>query len=450
MKLVYILFVYSINSAFAQTQKYLVSFKNNADNKEALVSSMNNSFRSFGINGINNSQVNKSLSTLKKVNRSLYTIQADNTTAKGIKSNSNVRALEPDVSIVGDEIKQVPFQSVPGAIKQHFKKSKSIDLDSIIVNAVPSPLYNFDSDPNNWLVQRYPPWHLGRLASIGATPQNFFPYGQEYYYLKAKNDVVVYLLDSGVDPNVPELSGKVRLGSNFISGEDNVDYAGHGTAIASLIGGKYNGVFKDAKIVSVKVLDKTNSGSTSVFLNAFDWVLNDLQENYPSTPAIINFSINYSGESALLEAVFQEVYKQGILSVNSAGNYKTDACSYSPTKYDSVLSVGSFGPQINSFDNDFSNYGPCVDVLAPGSFILVSGPGNKGMGIVNGTSLAAGIVTGLGAMILSYNPGFKSEDLKNAIIKSAITNQVVNVPDNTTTRSVWNGFKGSKSTFTYL
>ncbi|OMJ29227.1 Subtilase-type proteinase psp3 [Smittium culicis] len=311
--------------------------------------------------------------------------------------------------------------------------------------------FPFTNDYSKWKAQKYAPWHLGRISSVSSSPANFSPYGQEYYYPPAKNSVIVYVIDSGIDPLHNEFNGNVEIGANFVSGEDHTDYAGHGTAVAALINGRKNGVSKSAVVISVKVLNADNIGTTAAFYQGLNWVINDKKNNNPNTPAIVNFSINLNSTSSILEIAFKNLSKIGVLVVASSGNNSANQCDFFPGNSEHALIVSSVQPGNDSFDTLDSNFGPCIDVLAPGNrvFTAVAGSVNQVRPFV-GTSFAASIVAGLGASILSNDPSLSPADLYDIIIGNAIENVISNVPANTTNKMVWNGYSGPRSQFSYI
>ncbi|OLY81383.1 Extracellular serine proteinase [Smittium mucronatum] len=306
--------------------------------------------------------------------------------------------------------------------------------------------FSFTKDFSAWNYQKNAPWQLNRISKSSCSPQNFSPYSQEYYYPPSAKDVVVYVVDSGIDPNHSDFSGNVRIGPNFVSGEDNIDYAGHGTAIASTIGGINNGVSKSVKLVSVKVLDKNNTGSTSNVFQGLTWILTDKSQSYPNTPAIVNFSINFDGFSQFLDLAMKKLINANILVVSSAGDYASDACNYYPGSSKFVMSVASILPRNDTFDMSISNYGSCVDILSPGNrvFSAVAGKTTQ-IAPFSGTSIAAAIVSGVAALELSNNPGSTADGLKGTIISNGLKNVIKNVPKDTPNLMLWNGYCGPRN-----
>ncbi|OMJ27892.1 Subtilase-type proteinase psp3 [Smittium culicis] len=388
--------------------------------------------------------LNSSISTVLNLNLS----QAD---FKVLSKIQGILSIEEDEQVVVDDFKPTSLYDFTDSIAEidpnTLNNEKIYPFFGVLSNKVSYP---FSDDYSSWIVQKYSPWQLGRISSKTLIPFNYSPYGQEYYYPQSKSDVVVYVVDSGIDTTHMELKGKVRLGSNFVTSEDNVDYAGHGTAVAALISGVNNGVAKNAKIVSVKVLDKNNTGTTATVFQGLTWILNDKKANHPDTPAIVNLSINFETPSSLLNSALKSLSDIGILTVSSSGNTATNQCDFFPGNSDYSLIVSSILPGSDSFDASFSNFGPCVDILAPGNrvFSAVAGSVNQVRPYI-GTSFAAGIVTGVGALVLSNSPKLTSNELFDTIIENGIENAISNVPSDTNNLMIFNGYSGIRSRISY-
>ncbi|OMJ19840.1 Subtilase-type proteinase psp3 [Smittium culicis] len=436
-----------------ESKSYLATFKNKkniSDTIKSIQSTLNLVNPSkfpldTGISEKYKVLLNSSISTVLSLNLS----QAD---FKIISKIQGILSIEEDKQVVVHDFKPTNLYDFSDSLTEigpeALNNEKIIPFFDILSNEVSYP---FSDDYSNWITQKYSPWQLGRVSSKTSIPFNYSPYGQEYYYPQSKSDVIVYVVDSGIDSSHLELAGKVRLGSNFVPSEDNVDYAGHGTAVAAVISGVNNGVAKNAKIVSVKVLDKKNTGTTSTVFQGLTWVLNDKKANYPDTPAIVNLSINFEAPSNILNAALKSLSDIGILTVSSSGNTATNQCEFFPGNSDYSLIVSSILPGSDSFDSIFSNFGPCVDILAPGNrvFSAVAGSVNEVRPYI-GTSFAAGIVTGVGALVLSNSPNLTSNELFDTIIENGIENAISNVPSDTKNLMIFNGYSGIKSKISYF
>jgi subtilisin len=228
-------------------------------------------------------------------------------------------------------------------------------------------------------------------------------------------DVDVAVIDTGVDFQHPDLNvaGGVNCTVSIFRprcdpGGDDDHY--HGTHVAGTIGALDNdigvvGVAPGARIWAVKVLNKQGSGWSSWIIAGIDWVAAN-----SSTIEVANMSLGGSGFSQAEYDAIQGAVNKGVAFAVAAGNEDDDANNYSPGGFDNVLSVsaladfdgqpGGLGSPTCRTDQDdtladFSNWGPEVDVAAPGVCILSTYPLEKGeYGIISGTSMASPHVAG--------------------------------------------------------
>ena len=241
-------------------------------------------------------------------------------------------------------------------------------------------------------------------------------------------DVDVAVIDTGIDFQHPELNvmGGINctLGNLFTavceSGGDDDHY--HGTHVAGTIGAIDNGdgvvgVAPGARLWAVKVLNKRGSGYSSWIIAGIDWVAAN-----SNTIEVANMSLGGAGFSQAEYDAIQGAVNQGVAFAVAAGNEDDNADYYSPGGFDNVLSVsaladfdglpGGLGSPTCRTDQDdtladFSNWGPEVDIAAPGVCILSTYPLEKGgYGTISGTSMASPHVAGALALLASRNnPG---------------------------------------------
>jgi probable HAF family extracellular repeat protein len=233
------------------------------------------------------------------------------------------------------------------------------------------------------------------------------------------SDIVVAIVDTGVN-EVPDLSGRVLAGWNFVDGNDNpYDGAGHGTAVASVAAGTAGngvagaGVCQQCLILPVKVLGDNGSGSTLDIAAGIDWAVKKGAD-------IINLSLGGPDTLPELDAAVAAAEKAGVLVVASAGNNgdvfdsEPRPPSY-PAAYRTVLSVGA-----NTQDGrrmSFSNHGPHVDVAAPGCDYAYNG---QVEGRFCGTSFSSPMVAGVAALAMSQTPGLSPEDWREQIKDTSV------------------------------
>jgi subtilisin family serine protease len=292
-------------------------------------------------------------------------------------------------------------------------------LLSIFVTAtslVSQPLQN----DNGWR----PAWGLDRIDQREAALND------TYNYSLTGAGVTVYVFDSGINSTHSEFSGRLKPGFSVITdGYGTEDCSGHGTHSASLIGGSIYGVAKNVELVPVRVLNCSNSNSsTSTLFTAIDWIIEHHQQG---VPAIVNMSIGMAKSLAFNEQVVKLI-ADGLIVVAAAGNQNRDACSYSPASELSVITVG--GTDRAELRASYSNYGACVDIFAPGSDLVAGWAGSSDTyRSSSGTSNAAPIVSGIVALMLQDNPSLTQsvveQKLKDNATRDAVFNIGLNSPN---------------------
>jgi subtilisin family serine protease len=217
-------------------------------------------------------------------------------------------------------------------------------------------------------------------------------------------DVDVAVIDTGINPTHPDLN--VVSGVNFAKGSGWSDGHGHGTHVAGTIAAKNNdigvvGVAPGASLYAVRVLDNRGSGFTSDVIAGVNWVAANAD-----TIEVANMSLGGSQSNALNTAV-ENAVNAGVVFVVAAGNDSTDACTKSPASAPNAITVSALDDRNGISDNDpfasFSNYGSCVDVIAPGVLILSTWK-DGGYNTISGTSMASPHVAGAAALYLASNP----------------------------------------------
>ncbi len=227
-------------------------------------------------------------------------------------------------------------------------------------------------------------------------------------------DMVIGVVDSGIDISHPDLRNKILDGYNiFDASNDYDDIAGHGTQVAGIIAAESNnrrgvvGLAWDSPIVAVKATNE-NGDSTSRHLAA------GIMWAQANGAKVINVSFAPLWSNKVIKAAAQHVFNRGGMVVISAGN----AGGKSKTGgYPEALFVGA----VDGSDRiaAFSDRGPFVDLVAPGVSIQSTSLGS-GYRTANGTSFAAPIVSGIVALAWSANPSLRPATIQSILSDTAI------------------------------
>ena len=261
-------------------------------------------------------------------------------------------------------------------------------------------------------------------------------------------DADVAILDTGI-AKVPDL--------NVVGGHDCStstptrwrDVYGHGTHVAGTVGAIDNGsgvvgVAPGVRLWAVKVIDDTGSGLLSWYACGIDWVYAQRDPLDPSKPLIeaVNMSITKWGRDDgacgtlnddFLHAAICRLVKSGVTVVAAAANDSGNASLRVPGSYNEVITVSALADtdgkpgglggnrcfSWGTYDSDdtfadFSNYGPDVDLIAPGKCIWSTVPGGKYQ-YMSGTSMASPHVTGAVALVKATRPYFTPAQVKEAL-----------------------------------
>jgi serine protease len=247
-------------------------------------------------------------------------------------------------------------------------------------------------------------WHLDRIS------QRKLPLNKIYQYKRNTMPVHVYVMDTGINHDHPEFGCRVkRVFNTYQETNVNVNFD-HGTHVAGSIAGITTGVNKYCKVYDVKVLDNNGNGYLSDLLLGMDWI----KKNHIK-PAVVNMSLS-TKKTTFMNTAIKSLYDSNIIMVTAAGNENDNACNYSPASSQYVITVGS--STINDERSEFSNYGDCVDIYAPGSDIVSTSFNNR-LTTKSGTSMSCAIVSGVISIILQEQPSYTSSQVKLRLIANA-------------------------------
>ena len=251
---------------------------------------------------------------------------------------------------------------------------------------------------------------------------------------QGKREVVVAVIDTGIDPKHPYLRNNIRVvegvkgifnyGKDFSvrngphsernpSGQAPIDNHGHGTHVAGIL----KTVFPEVKILPIKYYNPTRSGQEN--LNS---LIRSLKYAIDMRVDIINYSGGGPEPSTAELQILKEAERKGILIVAAAGNESSDIDRKDKAFYPASYGLGNI-VTVTAYDQKLSllkssNWGKSsVDLAAPGHRIRSSIP-HKRAGHMTGTSQATAFVSGVAAMIKAQYPQLMAQDIKIILRRS--------------------------------
>jgi subtilisin family serine protease len=257
------------------------------------------------------------------------------------------------------------------------------------------------------------PWGLDRVD------QTSLPLSGTYTYPdSAGSGVTVYVIDTGVRITHSQISGRASYGYDAVDGDTTAsDGNGHGTHVATTVAGTTYGVAKKAKIVAVRVLNNSGSGTTAGVIAGIDWVT----KNH-SGPSVANMSLG-GGASTALDTAVRNSIASGVTYAVAAGNSSTTASSSSPARVSEAITVGA--TTSTDAKASYSNYGSVLDIFAPGSSITAGWyTSDTATNTISGTSMATPHVAGAAAVYLANHTSSTPAQVASALVNGATTGKV--------------------------
>ncbi|MET8149413.1 S8 family peptidase, partial [Actinoplanes sp. NPDC005259] len=256
----------------------------------------------------------------------------------------------------------------------------------------------------------------GATWGIDRIDQKARPLSTTYTYTVTASNVTAYIIDTGIKYTHNDFGGRARFGYDAV-GSGGVDCNGHGTHVAGTVGGTVYGVAKQVKLVGVRVLNCSGSGTTAGVIAGVNWVTQNAVK-----PAVANMSLGGGASTTLDNAVASSI-SSGVTYALAAGNSTANACNSSPARVASAITVGA--TTSTDAKASYSNYGTCLDIFAPGSSITSAWySSNTATNTISGTSMASPHVAGAAALVLSASPSLTPAQVRDNLVNRATTGVV--------------------------
>ncbi|CAI06772.1 S8 family serine peptidase [Aromatoleum aromaticum] len=245
-------------------------------------------------------------------------------------------------------------------------------------------------------------WHLPKIGAPTA------------WNTSTGEQIIIAILDSGVDGSHPDLAGKLLPGWNFYDGNSNTaDVTGHGTKVAGTAAAASNNslgvasVAGGAMVLPGRVASTSGTASYSMMAKGVTWAAD-------KGARVANISYSGARGSLTVQNAAQYLKSKGGLLVTSAGNTGGEE-AVAPS--DTLIAVS--GTTSSDAKASWSSYGSYVDVAAPGAGIYTTVNGG-GYGSVSGTSFASPAAAGVVALMMAANSSLSPDDIAGYLFATAV------------------------------
>lgn len=265
-----------------------------------------------------------------------------------------------------------------------------------------------------------PSWGLDRID------QRFLPLSSSYTYNRTGAGVNAYVIDTGIYFQHTDFGNRAFIGFDSVNdGWNGRDCNGHGTHVAGTLGGTRYGVAKGVRIFGVRVLNCGGFGTWTDVIEGVDWVTWHRQQGpFRNSPAVANMSLS-GGANAAVDAAVRNSIRARITYSVAAGNSNANALFFSPARVAEAITVGATDRW--DFRAWFSNWGPGLDLFAPGVDIRSAWIGfPTAANTLSGTSMAAPHAGGVAALYLQAVPWASPAQVSAALNANATAGVVIN------------------------
>lgn len=265
-------------------------------------------------------------------------------------------------------------------------------------------------------------------VSLAGAPETYIPndpYFDKQWALKkiqlllvteGDPEVLIAILDTGIDQQHEDLAGKVVASVNFSGSPMASDLNGHGTHVAGIIAATTDngiggaGVAPGCRLLNVKVADDNGMVWASSIAKGIVWAVDNGAK-------VINISLVVPSSSPALEQAIDYAWSKGVVVIAGAGNNIKSIPVY-PAAYPKVIAVAAIDREGELWLK--SNYGDWVDAYAPGVEIYSTLPGNN-YGYQSGTSMATACVSAVAASALAIVTDTNSDGLVSDEVAALLT-----------------------------
>jgi subtilisin family serine protease len=299
-----------------------------------------------------------------------------------------------EIAGTGVHIVELPAGADEQTFVEAFQSRQEVEFAELDRIVPPADVIPNDPWYANW------EWHLRKISAPSA-----------WGVSTGSSSVIIAIIDTGVDANHEDLAPKIVPGWNFYDDNaDTRDVRGHGTLVAGTAAASGNNAIGVAsvawgcQIMPIRVTDSSGYAAWSTIASALSWAA-----DHSARVANISFAASDSSTVASAARYFQT--RGGVVTV-SAGNESTfDSSSDNPY----VLTISA--TDSNDALYSWSNTGNNIDLAAPG--FVYSTVNGGGYSSAAGTSVAAPIVAGIAALMISANPNLTGSQVQDILKQSA-------------------------------